>query len=219
MVLVFFQVAAKALAAQNPQRAALFAVNSVAVLTRVLTPLIKMFTSGADLALRLLSGKRAIPRPQDEMEELRLLVDIGNQKGNLEEDEKEMIRGIFGLEETTAREIMVPRIDIVAVDTDSPISEVVDLIIKRGYSRIPIYEETIDNIVGIIYAKDLLAVLSNGNPLTPIKEIARPAHFIPEFKKIDELLREFQQKRVHIAIVVDEYGGTAGLVTIEDLLE
>lgn len=217
IILLFFQLSVKAIAEQNQERTALFVAKTMAVFTIVLTPFARLFRLGGDLAL--LVFKEGNPSPQEETGDLAVLADIGESENTIEEDEREMIRGIIGLEETTAHEIMVPRIDIVAVDKETPIPKVIDVIIEHGYSRIPVYEETIDNIIGIIYAKDLLEGLRNGHYPATLEEIARPAHFIPESKKIDELLHEFQQKRVHIAIVVDEYGGTAGLVTIEDLLE
>jgi len=165
-----------------------------------------------------LSIAKRTEAPGLEVDELQQLVEIG-ANGAIEEDEKQMIRGVIGLDKTTAREIMVPRMDVVAVEVGTPLVRVMNLIIERGLSRIPLYEGTIDNVVGVIYAKDLLAYLRTGTSVVSLRDMARPAHFIPESKKIDELLREFRQKRVHIAIVVDEYGGTAGLVTIEDLLE
>ncbi|MSQ15340.1 MAG: HlyC/CorC family transporter [Dehalococcoidia bacterium] len=140
---------------------------------------------------------------------------------HLERDEGQMIRGVIRLEETLAREIMVPRIDVVAVEVKTPLRQVIQTILESGYSRIPVYEDSIDNIIGVLYAKDLLkSSFGNGSAPQSIKELGlRDAHFIPENKKVSDLLTELRQKRVHIAIVVDEYGGTAGLVTIEDLLE
>jgi CBS domain containing-hemolysin-like protein len=117
------------------------------------------------------------------------------------------------------REIMVPRIDMVAVEADATVDDVLRLVIDKGFSRIPVYEETIDNIIGVVYAKDLLRCLAEGRHPASLKEIARPPYFIPEGKRIDELLAELREHKVHMAIVVDEYGGTAGLVTIEDVLE
>ena len=150
------------------------------------------------------------------------LVEMEEANGGIEAEEREMIRGIINLVDTTTREIMVPRIDIVAVDAEEGLDEALRLIVDRGFSRIPLYEGTIDNVVGVLYAKDLIRYLADrpsrqGPP--SLNEIARPAYFVPESKKIDELLAEMRQNKVHMAIVVDEYGGTAGLVTIEDLLE
>ncbi len=145
--------------------------------------------------------------------------ELEEEEGRIEDSERKMIHAILELEETTAHEIMVPRTDIVAVDTDAPLPGVIDLVLERGYSRIPLYQDTIDNVVGIIYAKDLLRYCRDQESQVSLLDIARPPYFIPESKRIGELLRELQEKKVHIAIVVDEYGGVAGLVTIEDLLE
>jgi CBS domain containing-hemolysin-like protein len=157
-------------------------------------------------------------RLEDETEELLRLARIETDGEPIEEDERQMIRGIIDMEDTTAREIMAPRIDIVALDVHETIDDALNLIVEKGFSRIPLYDETIDNIVGIIYAKDLLRCITEGRR-PELKEIARPPYFIPESKRVDELLAELRQSKVHIAIVIDEYGGTAGLVTIEDLLE
>jgi len=130
-----------------------------------------------------------------------------------------MIQSIFDFSDTLVREVMVPRIDVAGVTLETPMLQALEVILKAGHSRIPVYRDSIDNIQGILYAKDLLKYLRDGRTDTPLARIVRPAYFIPESKKVDELLQELQQRRVHMAVVVDEYGGTAGLVTIEDLLE
>jgi putative hemolysin len=157
-------------------------------------------------------------RGEDDTEELLRLADIDTDGEPIEEDERQMIRGIIEMNETTAREIMAPRIDVVALEAEATIDDALKLIVEKGFSRIPLYDGTIDNIVGVIYAKDLLRCLTE-NRRPALTEIARPPYFIPETKRVDDLLAELRQSKVHIAIVVDEYGGTAGLVTIEDLLE
>jgi CBS domain containing-hemolysin-like protein len=164
---------------------------------------------------------RAVARrvPGAEEEELLRLMELEEDEGAIEEDERKMIRGVFGLEETAVREIMTPRLDIAAVDTDATAEDVVKLITERGFSRIPLYEKNADTILGIVYAKDLFRYLADGTRPADLREIARPAFFVPESKRVDDLLTEMRKQRVHMAIVVDEYGGTAGLVTIEDLLE
>jgi len=134
-------------------------------------------------------------------------------------DQHEMIKSIFDLQQTTAREIMIPRVDIVAAEKNTPIDELIDLMVGAGYSRIPVYQDSIDNIVGVVNAKDLLHVLKEGKQSANLEQLIRPAYFIPESKKVDDLLREFKEKKVTQAIVVDEYGGIAGLVTIKDVLE
>ena len=137
----------------------------------------------------------------------------------LDPQERKMIRAILQLEETAVREIMVPRVDILAVDVGTPVPEVASMMLEGGHSRIPIYEETIDNIVGMVHARDLLRYLHRGDSPPHLRDLARPPYFIPDSKRVDDLLQELQEKRIHTAIVVDEYGGTAGLVTIEDALE
>jgi putative hemolysin len=150
---------------------------------------------------------------------IMLQVDVAEEEGVLEEEEGEMIRSIFEFGDTVAREIMVPRIDVQAADVTMSLAEVVDLAVEEGHSRVPVYEGTADRILGIFYVKDSLRFLRQGRLDVDVREIIRPAYFVPETKKVDELLREMQVRRVHVAVVVDEYGGTAGLVTIEDILE
>jgi CBS domain containing-hemolysin-like protein len=152
-------------------------------------------------------------------EDLRTYVDASEEGGLLEKDEKEMIYSIFDLADTLAREVMVPRIDIVAVDADASVSEALDIILEAGHSRLPVYDDSIDNVIGILYAKDLLAHWHKGGEPRPVRGLEREVYYVPETKPVSDLLRELQTKKVHIAIVVDEYGGTAGLVTIEDILE
>ncbi|MGE5221860.1 MAG: hemolysin family protein [Omnitrophica WOR_2 bacterium] len=152
-------------------------------------------------------------------DELKSLVDAGEQEGVLEQDEREMIYSIFHLGDTLAREIMIPRIDVTALDVQTPFDQAVDQLLKSGFSRVPVYEESIDNIIGLLYSKDLLRVWREGNQLKSLRDLLRPAYFVPEAKKVDEMLDEMQTRRVHMAVVVDEYGGVAGVVTLEDIVE
>jgi len=152
-------------------------------------------------------------------EELRSLVDSPPEGGILEQEERKMIYSIFRLGNTLAREIMIPRIDVTALEVEASLDQAVDLLMKTGHSRMPIYEESIDNILGLLYVKDLLPVWREGSQITSLRELLRPAYFVPEAKKVDELLGEMQARRIHMAIVVDEYGGIAGLVTLEDIVE
>lgn len=154
-----------------------------------------------------------------EDDDILSLVEREEAAGGVEEQERRMIRGIIALEDKTSREIMVPRIDVAAVEVEDELTEVARVIIERGFSRIPVFRESVDDIVGIVYAKDLLRALSNGGRTARLAELLREPFFIPESKKLDQLLTEMRANRTHMAIVVDEYGGTAGLVTIEDLLE
>ena len=157
-----------------------------------------------------------------ESDELVRLMEIEDEEGAMEPTEREMIRGVINLEETSVHEIMVPRIDVVAISTEDTLDDVIRVITERGYSRVPLFEETIDNVVGVLYAKDIMKHLAAGGvdrSATNLHDLARPPFFVPESKRIDELLADMRANRVHMAIVVDEYGGTAGIVTIEDMLE
>lgn len=151
--------------------------------------------------------------------ELRNWVDKGEAQGGLEKDERQMIYSIFHFGETLAREIMVPRIDMLALDINNSLDEAVQAITQSGHSRVPVYEDTVDNIIGLLYSKDLLKVEREGQSLASIRGNLRPAYFVPEAKKVDELLEDMQTRRIHMAVVVDEYGGVAGLVTLEDIVE
>jgi putative hemolysin len=215
VVLVFSQLLPRAWVVGR-EKAALRLAPFVRGVTLILTPL---------TALMRRIGYRAVPDgaiPESiflSEDGLRFLLNVNEEETVIEDEEKEMIASVFQLGETLVREVMVPRIDVDAVPGDLPMLDALDLLLKEGHSRIPVYEETIDNIIGILYAKDLLRYLRDGRTDVPLPRILRPAYFIPESKKVDDLLRELQQRKVHVAVVVDEYGGTAGLVTIEDLLE
>lgn len=153
-------------------------------------------------------------------EDLKLMVEAGQKEGVLEEEEGQMIVSIFQLDDTLTREIMVPRIEMLALDINTPLIQALDTFLESGYSRVPVYEGRMDNVIGILYAKDLLKVQSDGNgKTTNIRNQLRDPYFVPEAKKADELLAEMQSRRVHMAIVVDEYGGVAGVVTLEDIIE
>ena len=140
-------------------------------------------------------------------------------KGALDQNEREMIHSIFEFRETTVKEVMIPRMDMVRIEKNTSLDDVLALVKEKGHSRIPIYDEKVDNIAGILFVKDLLPYMLGGRKVPSLINLAREAYFVPESKTIDELLREFQKERTHMAIVVDEYGGTAGLVTLEDVIE
>jgi CBS domain containing-hemolysin-like protein len=184
------------------------------ILMLVLTPL---------LALPLLISRRANPAIENQSSvtetELMTLVEASQEEGVLEQGERRMIVSIFKLGDTLAREIMVPRIDLLALDVDTPLADAVDALLESGYSRVPVFRETVDNILGLLYTKDLLRIWREGNQIASLKDLLRRAYFVPEAKKVDELLAEMQAQRIHMAIVVDEYGGVAGLVTLEDIVE
>lgn len=150
---------------------------------------------------------------------VRLMLSGDEDNSEIEDSEKEMIASILEMDETVAREVMVPRIDMVAVEADAPIHEALDALLNAGHSRLPVYEDDVDHVVGLLYAKDLLACFHRGEVNVPVRSLLRPAYFVPLTKNVKALLADMRKHRVHMAIVVDEYGGTAGLVTIEDILE
>lgn len=218
LILIFAEVTPKSYAFQRAEKVALFTATPLSILHKLFSPVAIVMTTVANLILKVFGLKLVNPEPFVTEEEIKTLVDIGEEEGIIEEEEREIIEGVFEFSETLAREVMVPRVDIVALDVNSTFEEAIDTINMSGHSRIPIYEETIDNIVGILYAKDLLKYFGLKNP-PPLKAIMRSPYYVPETKPIDELFREMRAQKIHMAIIIDEYGGTAGLVTIEDILE
>ena len=152
-------------------------------------------------------------------DELKTWVEVGEPEGGLEPDERKMIYSIFQFGDTLCREIMVPRMEVLALEVKTPLNQAINAFIESGHSRVPVYDDVIDNVIGMLYAKDLLKIHGNTSEKVSIKKFLRPTYFVPESKKVDELLAEMQAKGVHIAVVVDEYGGMAGLVTLEDIVE
>jgi CBS domain containing-hemolysin-like protein len=168
--------------------------------------------------VRVIARGGGVPGPFVTEDDLKVLLAVSEREGVVEEEEHEMISGVLELTDKVAREVMVPRVDVVGIDVRCGIEDAIRLVNQHGHSRIPLYEETIDNIVGLIYAKDLLRVRGFDSPPS-LRQLAREPYFTPELKKAGELLIEMRKKKVHMAVVVDEYGGTAGIVTIEDLIE
>ena len=220
--IIIGELVPKTLALNFPERFTLIAARPLAVMGRVLGPLVSLTTTLSGVLVRLFGGRE---RPQTgllSVEELKLLVQTGSEQGQIEEAEKEMIHGVIELGDKRVHEVMVPRIGIKAVELEDSLDDVLDLIIQAGHSRVPVFRDNLDAIIGILYAKDLLPYLRDtGGEAGPIdiRALARPVVYVPESKRVDELLTEMRSARRHIAIVVDEYGGTAGLVTIEDLVE
>jgi len=215
LILLLVQFLGRVVAVARPERVALTFVRPVELMVRILFFVLLPLNSLDELVRRLMGVQHGIT-PADAEDRLRHLVE-GNT--DLEEGEREMIASVIELGEQPVREIMVPRIDIVAAPDNSTVRDVLDRIVESGHSRIPLFDASIDNITGVIYAKDLLKFLRDGLQSAPVQPLAREPSFVPETKKVDELLHEMQQRHVHLAVVVDEYGGTAGLITIEDLIE
>lgn len=219
LILVFGEITPKTYATQNSEKVSYASAPYLLLLSKIFKPLVKVLITITNWGIKLLGGDPDQKKPFITEAEIIRSVNVGKEEGVIEEEEREMIHSIFAFDDTIVREVMIPRIDIFALEVDTSLEAVWDLIIENGHSRIPIYRESIDNIIGLLYAKDLLNfIFQRSNDLT-IGELLRPAYFVPESKKVNQLLREMKRAKVHMAIVLDEYGGTAGIVTIEDLLE
>jgi CBS domain containing-hemolysin-like protein len=219
LLTVFGEVLPMTLAVEHPLRFASWVNRPVAWLSVLLKPIRVGLGAFTAVTLRLVGSERLAGHPEISEEELRTLVDVGAREGVVDRTEREMIHKVFELEDTLVREVMVPRPDMFCLDVSMPPGEILPLLREHLHSRVPVFEETIDQIVGVLYTKDLLPHLDGLPPTFDIRAHLHPPYFVPESKRADALLREFQAKKLHLAIVVDEYGGTAGLVTLEDLLE
>ena len=219
LLIVFGELAPKALAIQHSQSTTLAVAFPLWFFYLIFSPAIVALNWTANQVLRLFGIRPASEAEHSHSgEELRFLLEQGREGGTIEEEEHELIENVFEFGETSVREIMVPRTSIAAIEVTSSRSALVNLLVEGGYSRIPVYEDSLDNIIGVVHAKDLITLMEHRD-LIILRDLLRPAFFVPETKPIDDLLREFQRRKVHLAIVVDEFGSTAGLVTMEDVLE
>ena len=219
LLIVFGELAPKALAIQHSQSTTLAVAFPLWFFYLIFSPAIVALNWTANQVLRLFGIRPASEAEHSHSgEELRFLLEQGREGGTIEQEEHELIENVFEFGETTVREIMVPRTSIAAIEVTSSRSALVNLLVEGGYSRIPVYEDSLDNIIGVVHAKDLITLMEHRD-LIILRDLLRPAFFVPETKPIDDLLREFQRRKVHIAMVVDEFGSTAGLVTMEDVLE
>ncbi|HVA24123.1 MAG TPA: hemolysin family protein [Chloroflexota bacterium] len=219
VILVFCEVTPKTIAIRNAESWALRLAGPVRTTSWLMGWLVHMLSAIPPLILRIFGIRPAPKGPFVTEEEIRMLVGTAEEEGVIEESEEQMIHSIFEFGDTTVREVMVPRVDMKAVALETSLTDVIDLMLQVSHSRIPVFEENVDNVVGTVFDRDLFKYLREREVDVPLKEAVRPAYFVPESKKVDDLLRELQKSRVQMAIVVDEYGGTAGLVTIEDILE
>ncbi len=213
---VFAEVTPKTFAIQQTDRVGLLTAPILVFITRLVGPFAKGLLRLANV---LMPGKGLKQGPYITEQELRASAEVASEEGEIEDEEKELIHSIFEFGDTIVREVMVPRPDIVAIEHDRTLRDVQALVLKHGYSRVPVYREDLDDVAGIVYAKDVLKAMHQGKHDAPLSEVIRETHYIPETKKIAELLREMQRDKFHIALVTDEYGSVSGLVTLEDLLE
>jgi len=218
--LVLGELVPKRMALSQSEKTALRVAGTINFLSKITYPIVKFLTISTNFIVKLMGGPINVTEEQITEEEIRSMINVGEEKGIFQETETEMINSIFEFDDTVAKEVMTPRTDIVALSSEATREEILDVIVEENFSRIPVYEESIDNIIGILYVKDLFTMIKNKIEWeVSLKNIIRDAHFVPEYKKIDELFKEMQKSKTHIAVVIDEYGGTAGIITIEDLLE
>jgi putative hemolysin len=220
LLLAFGEIIPKTIAVANNER---WAVRLAPILDRIawlMMPINSAFLFVTNFIVRLFGVSPLARGPFVTEEDIRNIVNVGAEQKVLEEQEREMIHSIIQFGDTIVREVMTPRPDVVAVEVNQSARRALDLVIAEGYSKLPVFEETVDNVIGVVHDRELLIALSNGTlAQTPIRALMRPITLVPESKRVSELLREMQRSKFSLAIVVDEYGGTAGLVTIEDLLE
>jgi CBS domain containing-hemolysin-like protein len=215
---VFGRLVPEALAMRYTEPVALALVRPMQLMNTLLSPFVRFAIALSNLLSIPMGGQKRESASLVTEEEIKTMVDAGEEEGLIEIEEKEMILSVLDFGDTVARQVMVPRIDMMALDVNTPFDEALNQIIAAGHSRVPIFRGTVDEIIGILYAKDMLKSLRDGVK-PPLEQILRKVYFTPESKSVSELLQELQKTRVHVSIVVDEFGGTAGLVTIEDILE
>ncbi|MFN6992239.1 MAG: hemolysin family protein [Fervidobacterium sp.] len=223
LLLIFGEITPKILSRQNSEKFFEISMRVVMPLSNLLAPFVKFFISISNYFVKLLGGERVTEAPFITIDDIATYIELGREEGSIDHEEGLMIERTIAMDETLVKEIMIPRIEVVAVEETSVLREVVELIMEEEYSRVPVYRDTIDNVVGICYAKDLLSYIAQrGTEVLDkvrVKELMRPPLFVPEVMPVSELLKEFKSQKMHMAIVVDEYGGTAGIVTMEDILE
>ena len=218
LVLIFGEITPKSIAKQKSEEVSLKVSKPINIIVKILKPFIGIFSFISSLFIRLLGGDPKATEPFITEEELRTMVGVSEEEGVLEDVEKEMIFNVFDFADSQAKDVMVQRVDIVAVDTEATYEEVLEVIKTEQFSRIPVYNQTIDDIVGVLYVKDLIIAGQNKEGFK-VSDYMREPYYTFEFKKIKELFNEMKKTRNHLSVVLDEYGGTVGIVTIEDLIE
>ncbi len=216
--LVLGELTPKRIAMQNPDKIARFSAGVITVVQKLFRPVVWLLSKSTNAMLRLFRINPNAEGGQVTEEEIRMMVDIGGASGTIQQDERTMIENIFEFNNTTAESLMIHRMDVVAIQTEDTFEDILDTIRESGLSRFPVYDEDIDDIVGVLNTRDFLLNAQIQTPKT-LRELLRPAYLVPESVQADALFRDMQKRKVHMAIVVDEYGGMSGIVTMEDLLE
>ncbi len=219
VLLIFGEILPKSYCQQHAEKISIKVARPIFLLSQLLSPLVRALTFFTQTVLRFTKAEETERNGPITEREIHALVDLGQEEGALEEQEEELVHSALEFDETLAKEIMIPRTNMVCINEEASLVELANLIRKIGYSRIPVYHKSIDNITGIAYAKDLLNFLNNLSKESKVKDIMHPPIFVAYTINLGRLFRRFQKEKIHLAIIVDEYGGVAGMLTIEDLLE
>ena len=219
ITLIFGELVPKTLAVEAAESIALAVARPIELIARLASPIIVFLTGTTNLIVRVLGGKRKVSTPTVTQEEVVSMVSAGQEEGIFQPQQEEFIRSVFDFSEKRVREVMIPRVDMTLLDASMPLKEAARIMAENDYSRYPVYSGERENITGVVFSKDVLRCYAQNQTNLTLSEIARPAVFVPESKQVANLFTELQNSRTHLAIVIDEYGGVAGLVTLEDLLE
>ena len=217
LVLIFGEIIPKTYAIAKSKKLANFLSKPLTIMLMIVYPIAFFFHKITDLILKILP----INKEQifDSEEELMMLAEVGEEEGTLDHEESDMIQSVLEFKNKLVKEILTPRVDVIALDSLNTLDEAMDVIMNKKYSKIPVYKESIDNIKGVLYAKDIIPYLMGSRPEIDLLKLTREPYFIPETKPIDEVMQEFKIKKTNIAVVVDEWGGTSGILTLEDIVE
>ena len=218
LVLIFGEITPKSLSTQNAQKIALLVVSPISIIVKIFSPVVTILMFITNTLIKLLGGNPDASKPFITADELKTILNVSHEEGVIETEEKEMINNVFDFGQSCAKDIMIPRTDMIAIDIDSTYNDIIELYKKEQFSRMPVYKDSLDHIIGILHIKDL--ILNNIDKMQfKTSDYLRDAYFVHEFKNNDELFKEMRSQKIGVAIVLDEYGGTSGLVSMEDLIE
>ncbi|MFP4466637.1 MAG: hemolysin family protein [Candidatus Goldiibacteriota bacterium] len=217
-IIIFGEISPKIFAIHNTEKLSVKLVGPAVLLYKILKPVTALFVKIANLTIKILGGEPGRGVPVVTAKDISTVIDVSSEEGFIGEQEKSMMASILEFGDTQAKHIMVPRTSVEGIDVEWDFDKIIDVVIEDGYSRMPVYKENMDNILGVLYTKDMMTMIKNRD-LIIFEDLVRMPYFVPEYKNIAELLKEFKKGKIHMAIVVDEFGGTAGLITLEDILE
>lgn len=221
VIIIFGEMLPKSIAAAGSLKISMLVYYPVIFFIYIFYPIVYLLTRLSQFTLRLLGIKNNFGDLITSQEELEAVINASQEEGLIEKEEKELMKSVFEFRDIRVYEVMVPRVDMVSINIEGGILKFMEVVGETGYSRIPVYEDSIDNIIGILYSKDVMSKIGKGQNVEKIniREIMRKAEFVPDSKKVEELFREMREKKLHMVIVIDEYGGVAGLITLEDIIE